>query len=136
MSELIETMRNKPNFYAEKGVPMIQIEQAEKILGLKFAPDFKECLCEFGAVSIDGHEFTGFSADPNLYVVKVTQDNWKKNNVKKNLYVIEEAHIDGIVIWQDADGTVYETTPKSEAKKIACSLAEYIGAVTLMNEES
>lgn len=127
MSELIKVMRCKPNFYAEKGVSLIQIEQAEKTLGLKFALDFKECLREFGAVSVGGHELTGFSADPNLDVVKVTQKNWSKNNVGKNLYVIEEAHIDGIVIWQDSDGTVYETTPKSEAKKIACSLAEYIG---------
>ena len=126
MNELIEIMRCKPDFYAEKGVSMFQIEQAETVLGLRFAPDFKECLREFGAVSFGGHELTGFSADPNLDVVRVTQKNRSKNNVGKNLYVIEEAHIDGIVIWQDADGIVYETTPKSEAKKIAQSLAEYL----------
>ena len=126
MSELIEVMRCKPNFYAEKGASEIQIEQAEKSLGLKFALDFKECLREFGAVSFGGHELTGFSVDKNLDVVEVTQKNWEKNNVGKNLYVIEEAHIDGIIIWQDADGTVYETTPNSKAKKIANSLAEYI----------
>ncbi len=126
MNELIEIMRCKPNFYAEKGVSVFQIEQAETVLGLKFAPDFKECLREFGAVSFGGHELTGFSADPNLDVVRVTQKNRSKNNVGKNLYVIEEAHIDGIVIWQDANGIVYETTPKSEAKKIAHSLVEYI----------
>lgn len=126
MNELIEAMRRKSNFYAEKGASAIQIEQAETALGLKFALDFKECLREFGAVSFGGHELTGFSADPNLDVVKVTQKNWSKNNVGKNLYVIEEAHIDGIVIWQDADGIVYETTPKSEAKKVAQSLAGYL----------
>jgi len=126
MSELIDAMRCKPDFYAEKGASLIQIEQAEKSLGLKFALDFKECLREFGAVSVGGHELTGFSADKNLNVVEVTQKNWKKNNVGKNLYVIEEAHIDGIVIWQDSDGTVYETTQNSIAIKIASSLSEYI----------
>lgn len=126
MSELIDAMRCKPDFYAEKGASLIQIEQAEKSLGLKFALDFKECLREFGAVSVGGHELTGFSADKNLDVVEVTQKNWKKNNVGKNLYVIEEAHIDGIVIWQDSDGTVYETTQNSIAIKIASSLSEYI----------
>lgn len=126
MNELIEIMRCKPNFYAEKGVSVFQIEQAETVLGLKFAPDFKECLREFGAVSFGGHELTGFSADPNLDVVRVTQKNRSKNNVGKNLYVIEEAHIDGIVIWQDANGIIYETAPKSEAKRIAHSLVEYI----------
>ena len=128
MSEWTEAMRRKPNFYAEKGVSEMQVEQAEQALGLKFAPDFKECLLEFGAFSIGGHELTGFSADPYLDVVKVTLDNRKKNEAGKNLYVIEEAHIDGIVIWQDADGAVYQTMPKSEATKIASSLAEYIDA--------
>lgn len=119
-------MRGIPNFYTEKGTSAIQIEQAEKALGLNFALDFKECLREFGAVSVGGHELTGFSADKNLDIVEVTQKNWQKTNVRKHLYVIEEAHIDGIVIWQDADGVVYETTPNSTPKKIANSLLEYI----------
>lgn len=126
MCELIEAMRSIPNFYVEKGASAIQIEQAEKALGLKFALDFKECLREFGAVSVGGHEFTGFSADKNLDIVAVTQKNRQKSNVRKSFYVIEEAHIDGIVIWQDADGSVYETTPNSTPKKIANSLLEYI----------
>ena len=126
MSELIEVMRSKPDFYAETGVSAIQIEQAEKTLGIKFSLDFKECLREFGAVSVGGHELTGFSADKYLDVVEVAQKNRKRNNVGTNFYVIEEAHIDGIVIWQDADGAVYETAPNSMPKKIANSLIEYI----------
>lgn len=126
MNELIEIMKRQPNFYTEKGVSATQIEQAEKLLGLNFSPDFKACLLEFGAVSVSGHDFTGFSADKNLDVVEVTQKNRQKINVEKNLYVIEEAHIDGIVIWQDASGNVYETTPNSNVKKIANSLADYL----------
>lgn len=126
MGELIEIMKSRSDFYAEKGVSESQIEQAERSLGLKFARDFKEYLHEFGAASFDGHELTGFSADKSLCVVEVTQKNWQKNPVGHNLYVIEEAHIDGIVIWQDSDGAVYETAPDSDAVKIADSLAEYI----------
>ena len=126
MSEIIEVMRYKPNFYIEQGASATWIEQAEKSLGLKFASDYKECLREFGAVSFEGHEFTGFSTDRNLDVVEVTQRNWKKNKACANLYVIEEAHIDGIVIWQDADGVIYEAIPNSKVKKIANSLCEYI----------
>lgn len=126
MNELIDALRCKPNFYAEKGVSAIQIEQAEKVLGLKFALDFKDCLREFGAVSFDGHELTGFSADPNLDIVKITQKNRAKNNVGKALYVIEETHIDGIIIWQSHDGAIYETAPYLMPKKIAKSLREYI----------
>lgn len=126
MNEWIEAMRCKPNFYAEKGASATQIEQAETALGLNFALDFKACLREFGAVSFGGHELTGFSADPNLDVVQVTQKNRAKNQAGKNLYVIEETHIDGIIIWQSSDGTIYETAPHSAPRKIANSLEEYI----------
>ena len=126
MNDLIEILRHKPNFYTEKAASITQIEQAEKVLELKFAPDFKECLRLFGAVSVDGHDLTGFSADINLDVVEVTKRNWKKHNIEKPFYVIEEAHIDDIVIWQDVDGNVYETIPNKKAKKIADSLLEYI----------
>ena len=126
MSELTEAMRCSPNFYAEDGVSLQQIEEAEETLKSKFALDFKECLHEFGAVSIGGHELTGFSADKNLDVVEVTKKNRERFNLETRFYVIEEAHIDGIVIWQDADGAIYETFPNSNIKKIADSLAEYL----------
>lgn len=126
MSELIKAIRSNPSFYAEKGASATQIDQAEMDLGLEFALDFKECLREFGALSVGSHELTGFSSDPNLNIVEVTQMNRQKHSVAKNLYVIEETHVDGIVIWQDAEGTVYESTPYSFAKEIANSLAEYL----------
>ncbi len=126
MSELSEAMKHSPNFYAEEGASLHQIEEAEKALKLKFALDFKECLREFGAVSIDGHELTGISADKNLDVVEVTEKNREGIDSEKELYVIEEAHIDGIVIWQDSEGIIYETAPNLDAKKIANSLAEYL----------
>ena len=126
MSKFIEEIKSKPNFYAEKGTSPLQIEQAELSLGLNFAIDFKECLREFGAISVDGHELTGFSADKNLDVVEVTQKNRKKHNVGNSLYVIEETHIDGIVIWQDGKGDVYETTPNSKPQKIANSLIDFV----------
>lgn len=126
MSKLIETMKNQPNFYAEEETTSAQIAQAEKSLGLHFASDFKEYLRAFGAASFNGHELTGFSADKNLDIVNVTRKNQQKCNVRKSLYVIEEAHIDGIVLWQDADGTVYKTDRNAKATKIANSLLEYI----------
>lgn len=126
MDKLIELMKGMPNFYAEKGATAEDIELAEKSLGMKFAADFKEYLQEFGAVSYGSHELTGFSTDKNLCVVEATQKNLKKHPTVQDLYVIEEAHIDGIVIWQDTDGNVYETYPHSEPRRIAHSLAEYI----------
>ncbi len=115
-----------PNFYSERETSEDWVTLAEKTLGVKFARDFKECIYAFGAISLDGHDFTGCSADDNLDIVKVTQKNRKKRGDDNNLYVIEEAHIDGIVIWQDSKGIVYSTTPNSKPKKIANSLLDYI----------
>jgi len=40
-------------------------------------------------------------------------------------YVIEEANIYGIVIWQDTEGFVYEAASNAKVKKVADSLSEY-----------
>lgn len=127
MKSIIEELKNKRDFYSEKGATAEQIESAEKELKLKFAEDYKEYLLQFGTVSCGGHELTGFSADASLDVVHVTIENIKCNpNIKKSFYVIEETHIDGIVIWQSESGEIYSAEYKDEPQRIYGSLAEYI----------
>ena len=126
MSALIESMRRLPSFYAEQGASANWIEVAEKTLGLTFSSDYRECLLEFGAISFGSHELTGFSADQNLDVVETTCRNRKKNNACDNLYVIEEAHIDGIVIWQNSKGEIFQTVPYGSPQKICNSFVEYL----------
>lgn len=126
MSRITETIKNMPDFYSEKDVSSSEIEKAENVLGLRFAHDFRECLNEYGAVSLGCHDFTGFSADANLDIVYVTEKCRHKNEVSDDLYVIEESNIDGIVVWQDANGVVYKTTPCSNPEKIADSFLDYI----------
>lgn len=123
----IEEYKKKRDFYCETGATSEQIENAETELGLRFAEEYKEYLQQFGAVSCGGHELTGFSADENLDVVHVTVNNLKRNpNISKPFYVIEETHIDGIVIWQTETGEIYKTEYKGSPQKIFESLAEYI----------
>ena len=70
---------------------------------------------------------TGFSDDEALDVVKATLKNLKKNqNVKTPLYVIEETHMDGIVIWQTASGEIFQTKYKGSPEKIFDSLIKYV----------
>ena len=72
---------------------------------------------------------TGFSADASLDVVRVTKENIKRNpNIEKSLYVIEETHMDGIVIWQNESGEIYSAEYKDEPRRAFGSLAEYIAA--------
>ena len=54
------------------------------------------------------------------------EEREKMPDVPQSWYVIEQAHIDGIVIWQSGDGDIYQTIPGYNPQKIADSLAEYI----------
>ena len=130
MSEkLTELLLAKEGF--EQGIPAQQkiITEAEKKLGLVFSREYKDYLYEFGSVSYRGHILTGISPFPGIDVVKVTNDARRYNTeINNSLYVIEEVNIDGIVIWQDDSGAVFQTMPGSKPVKIADSLYDYLQA--------
>ena len=126
MNDIIKTLKNAPDFIGGTGRDGGEIESAEKKLGINFADDYKAYLKEIGLACFDGHELTGLSQDPRLDVVHVTKDQRENNPEARSLYVIEEANIDGIVIWQDFSGKIYMTTENSKPRLIADSLLDYI----------
>lgn len=76
----------------------------------------------------NGHVLTGVVDSKRLNVVSMTKTEWEYNpQVPHTMYVIENAGIDGIIIWQDEAGTIYQSMPYKQPKKIAASLAEYVG---------
>ena len=127
MSSIIKIIKQRADLFYEKGASEDSIIKAENILKLQLSDDYKEYVRAFGAVSYSGHELTGFSTDKNLDVVYATLKNRKNNPyVTFSLYVIEETHIDGIVIWQDSAGAIYQTGYKEPPVKIFECLADYI----------
>lgn len=127
MANIIEVMKNIPDYIGSNGRSEGEIAAAEKSLGTMFAPDYRLYLKEIGLACFDGHEFTGITNDARLSVVAITEQERATNpNIPSSWYVVEQTGFDGIVIWQDADGAVYQTTPNSMLKKIANSLLEYI----------
>lgn len=63
----------------------------------------------------------------HTHVVDVTEDRKaQNNNVRPDMYVIEDAGIDDIVIWQDSKGAIYRTQGNSEPLKTYDSLERYI----------
>jgi hypothetical protein len=104
-----------------------QIADAEHQLGMCFSYEYKMYLKHFGAIIADGIELSGIAKSKHRNVVTVTIQERKFNSkVPDNLYVIENTDIDGIVIWQDPNGTIYKTEPNKGPKKIADSLTVYI----------
>ncbi|WP_308749652.1 SMI1/KNR4 family protein [uncultured Anaerococcus sp.] len=126
MNDIIKTLKNAQDFIGGRGRSDKEIESAEKELGINFAPDYKTYLKEIGLACFDGHELTGICQDPRLDVVHVTKDQRENNPESRSLYVIEEANIDRIVIWQDNAGKIYMTEGNLEPKLIANSMTDYI----------
>jgi len=124
----LKLVEQKEGFESTTPASEESIAEAEKKLGLFFSQEYKEYLLKYGAVSYHGHIFTGISPFPGIDVVAVTVEARQNNpQVPLSYYVIEEAHIDGLIIWQDASGTVYRTVPGHAPMKMCRSLVDYIG---------
>lgn len=127
MSKVIEIIKNLNNLISLKPATMDEVEDVEIDLALPLAEDYKEYLLTFGAIIADDVELTGVAKSKNRNVVQVTKREWAVNDqIGHKLYVIENVGIDGIIIWQDGSGTVYESRPNHSATKIAESLADYL----------
>jgi hypothetical protein len=116
-----------PDFYASSGVLYDEIKTNEKSLNLVFSDEYRSYVAAFGFASADGHELTGVCKFPRLSVVVVTQSEREANpSVPVDWYVLEQANIDGIVVWQSGTGEVFQTMPNTAPIKLCDSLAEYL----------
>lgn len=126
-SELLSSL----NGFSYTGKPDdVLVEKAEAELGLRFAEDYKALTAQYGAISFRGHNFSGISPFPGNNVVLLTKEHRSYNDsVPNTFYVLEEAHIDGIVIWQTVTGEVFQTQYGTvEVKLLYKSLFDYIEA--------
>lgn len=131
MKNIVEIINSLSNLLPLKPATSIQITDAELQLRISFANEYKEYLAAFGAIMADGIELTGITKSEHRNVVAQTKSGWKLNTkIPHNMYVIENTHVDGIIIWQDTNGLIYQSSPSSDAKQIARSLAEYISDQT------
>ena len=126
MIDIVAFLKTMPDYIGSNGRNENEIEQAEAALDTAFAKDYRRYLKEIGLACFDGHELTGITDINRLDIVAVTieQRNLVGNAVS-TWYVVEEANIDGIIIWQSPDGAIYETNSSHTCKKVANSLTDY-----------
>ena len=123
----VDFLRNKTGFIGSSGRTKEEILQAEEELCIRFAAEYHEYLERIGLASVEEHELTGLTKDIRLDVVAVTKEYrtlYGPDTV--SWYVVEDIGIDGLVIWQDEKGTIYQTSFVVEPVKIAESLEEYL----------
>ena len=127
MTNIVNKLCALPAFCSLTGVSADQIADAEKALALRFADDYREYLLAFGIASSDGHELTGICNSKRLNVVEVTlSEKSITHGIPQDWYVLEETIIDGIVIWQNSIGEIFQTQPGREAIKLAESICGYL----------
>lgn len=127
MKKIIDLINSLPEMLPLKPATEVQITDAELQLRVRFADEYKEYLKAFGAIIADGIELTGIAKSEYRNVVFLTKKERELNSkVPNTMYVIENTCVDGIIIWQDTAGIVYQTSPGIEPVKIASSMYEYI----------
>lgn len=127
MTKIVNTIKKLPNLLPLKAASNTDIVDAELQLRINFPEEYKNYLSTFGAIIADGIELTGIAKSEHRNVVSVTKQEWVLNtNVPHTMYVVESAGVDGIIIWQDTNGVIYQTVPGGNPKKIAESLNGYI----------
>lgn len=127
MNKLIKKMSKSTDLHHLIKATEEQVTLAEKKLGTSFADEYREYVMYYGAASFMGHELTGVCNSKRLNVVDVTNEERANNpNIPNDMYVIEQAGIDSIVIWQDKIGRVYQTAYDSAPVVVANSIYEMI----------
>lgn len=127
MLTLNELIKQGPCLYVGDGASEVQIIDAQKALGLRFSDEYRSYLQKYGIAAVNGHEITGISQDDEADVVTVTKaEREVTSNIKPNWYVVERVDIDGVVLWQDQDGNVYQTVDYGHPALIADSFAQCV----------
>jgi hypothetical protein len=127
MSKFNDMLQSESGFRALLRATDKEIKQAEFSLGLTFSTEYQEYLQTFGVATTDGHEFTGLCVSARLNVVDVTLSERENNpTIPLSWYVVEQANMDGIVIWQSGTGEVYQTIPYASPEKLCESLSKYL----------
>lgn len=127
MADLVSIIEQGPCLYKGSGVSAKLIEEAEVKLGVKFSSEYRKYLAKFGYAAVRGCELTGLGAPKAASVVEVTENARSRGAMPdEGWYVVEEANIDGIFVWQDAAGRIFQLRPGGDPVLVAASLAEYL----------
>lgn len=127
MKNAIEKIESLEDVVFGNGVSGQSIADAEQRLNLTFAEDYRAYLKCYGLIAYDGHELTGLGNSDRTNVVLVTKtERLLRCGISQDMYVLEQMHIDDIVIWQSSSGIIWQTVGRQEPVRLASSLLDYL----------
>lgn len=126
MSKIFDEIEKKYKLFKTKPASEELILEAERQLGRKFSDDYKEYLSKFGAISFGSTELTGLNVDSYANVVSLTLKEIERNKLfPKDSYVIEDPGLEGLLVLQRDNGSVYEWRNGKILKEYS-NLSEYL----------
>ena len=127
MSDIIGTVNRLPKMEHSTSASEEQFFHAEEILGLCFSEEYRQYLSAFGAAWSDIIAISGITDDDAYSVVSLTNRLRKVNpGISPTFYAIEDVGVDGLVIWQDHTGSIYQSIPNHPAVKVFESLSAFL----------
>lgn len=128
--DIVAFIKSFPDYIGANGKSESEIKECEDKLNAIFAPDYRKYLEETGVACFDGKELTGICSSKRLNVVDVTLEaRAKASSFFNDLYVVEQTNINGIVIWQDKEGKIYQVGQNGLIQQCYKSLSEYFEAI-------
>lgn len=126
MNNIIDTIESFKRKRFTGGISSKLIQNAETTLNLNIAPEYKSVLEKYGSLFVKGEEFLGIDNE-NYDIVKATQEaRTSDEKLPKNVYVIENTAIEGILIVQSSAGEIFSYQPNSKLQLLASSLEDYL----------
>lgn len=137
--DIIEAIDSLEDLCEPQPATIEQVEEAQKILGVKFSDDYIQLLLKYGTVDAEGIELLGI-ANPKFEYINVVPNTLREyeydKTAPKDMYVIENLGVDGALAWQHESGAVYyKYRFDEELQKAADSLAEYIENIISEDED-
>lgn len=98
------------------GAPALQMEidAAQKELGVKFCADYIAFLKKFGVLAVGSHEICGLGSKAGHLSVITNTKEVAQYFKTRGLYVIESVGVDSVFIAADSKGELYQVSPSGE----------------------
>lgn len=130
--DIIETLKSIPNAEFAQPNNILEIQEAERALGIHFPIEFVDMLLQTGALKCPFFSACGVGVGSYHNVVDQTIQQRVKHGIPKGYFVLEHPPVDGIVLLQREDGQIFEFD-NGKMKFLECSLSAYISKLSSLS---
>lgn len=127
---IVDKIRLIDGLYHIAGCTDAQIEEAEKLLDLKFPMEYIDYVKGFGCIDFGSTEWTGLNIEGELNTVEATLSDKEYNKFfPDKFFVLDDYHIDDKKIIVNEIGQVF-LLQYEKIEKICESISEYLEICT------